>query len=346
MAFRSNISYRTEHWPFRRPFHIAGHTLHGIDVIVVEVESNGVVGRGEAAGVYYRGETADGMAKQVESTIRGVGSLDKRELTAALPAGGARNALDCALWELESKLAGQPVWRLARLPHVRPLLTTYTIGADNPNVMAQAAADFVEARAFKLKLLGDEADAKRVLAVRAARPDVWMGVDANQALTPTIFHALLPTLVSADVKLIEQPFPSDRDAELDGIESPIPLAADESVQDLHDIEGLRGRFHVINIKLDKSGGLTEALAMATKARRLGFKLMVGNMTGTSLSTAPGFVLGQICDFVDLDGPLFLARDRIPSVVYSEGYLRCPDNVWGVAHGKIASLDGEAEHAHS
>ena len=188
----------------------------------------------------------------------------------------------------------------------------------------------MSARALKLKLLGDGADGERVRAVRAERPDVWMGVDANQGFTPDTYHALLPALLEARVELVEQPFRVERDCDLDHLGSPIPIAADESVQDRADLEQLIGRVDVINIKLDKCGGLTEALALAFAARRAGMKVMVGNMVGTSLSVAPSFVLGQLCDFVDLDGPIFLARDRSPAVTYTDGFVDCPDELWGSA----------------
>jgi L-alanine-DL-glutamate epimerase-like enolase superfamily enzyme len=166
--------------------------------------------------------------------------------------------------------------------------------------------------------------------VRQARPDVWLGVDANQGFTPDSYHALLPALVTAGVALVEQPFAVGREADLDGLDSPILLAADESVLDRHGIEAMRGRVGVINIKLDKCGGLTEALAMVALIKAAGMKVMVGNMVGTSLSAAPGYVLGQLCDFVDLDGPMFLARDRQPAIRYEDGHIVCPEQVWGGA----------------
>jgi L-Ala-D/L-Glu epimerase len=324
------ISNVIEHWPFLRPFRITGHTFDGIDLLVTTVESGGLRGCAEAAGVYYRGETANSMAAEVEQFAAKERIGSREELQLAMAPGGARNALDCAWWDLEAKQARQPVWQMAGLTGVRPLLTTFTLGADDPGTMATLAASLTPARALKLKLLGDGGDAERVRAVRAARPDTWMGVDANQGFTPASFHALLPALVDARVQLIEQPFPVARDADLDGLGSPIALAADESVQDQYDIERFVGRVDVINIKLDKCGGLTEALAMVSLARRLGFRLMVGNMVGTSLSTATGFVLGQFCDLVDLDGPIFLARDRASPVVYRDGHIHCPDEAWGSA----------------
>ena len=325
-----NISTHIEHWPFHTPFSITGHTFDGIDVLVVTVESGKLRGRGEATGVYYHGETAQSMAAQLQDFTGSPQDFSRLELLNLLPPGGARNALDCALWELEAQQVGQAVWQLAGLTAATPLLTTYTLGATDPATMAGRARNFTAARALKLKLIGDGGDAERVSAVRAARPDVWIGVDANQGFDRDSFHALLPTLVDARVQLVEQPFPIGRESDLDGLNSPIPIAADESVQDRHDLAAVIGRVDVINIKLDKCGGLTEALAMVADVRRAGLKLMVGNMVGTSLSAAAGFVLGQFCDLVDLDGPMFLSEDRLPSVHYSDGNITCPDLVWGSA----------------
>jgi len=333
-----NISTTIEHWALQRPFRITGHVFHGIDVVITTASADGHSGRGEAAGVYYRGENAASMASQVAALDVEALGLSRERLLTMMPAGGARNAVDCALWELESMRTGQPAWKLAGLPGTRPLPTTWTLGAEDAGAMAQRATQYADARMLKLKLVGDGVDAERVAAVRAARPDVWIGVDANQGFTPDSFHDLLPALVDARVQLVEQPFPTDRDLWLDGLDSPIPLAADESVQVSADIERLAGRVDVINIKLDKCGGLTEGLAMVALARRLGLKVMVGNMIGTSLSTAPGFLLGQLCDLVDLDGPLLLSQDRTPAVVYSNGSISCPDNVWGHANARAAELE--------
>jgi L-alanine-DL-glutamate epimerase-like enolase superfamily enzyme len=324
------ITATVEHWPFTRPFHITGHTFDGIDVLLVTVENGGLTGRGEAAGVYYKGDQPRKMAAQVEALAAAGGDFGREELLRLMPAGGARNALDCALWDLEARQAGQPAWRLAGMDGLKPLLTTFTIGADDPAAMAAVALTYPHARAHKLKLIGDGADGERVRAVRAAKPGVWIGVDANQGFTPDSFHDLLPALIEADVKLVEQPFPIGREADLDGLASPIPLAADESVQDRRDIEPLKGRVDVINIKLDKAGGLTEALAMAAEARRLGLKPMVGCMTGTGLAVAPGLVVGQLCEVVDLDAAIFLTRDRSEATAarYDDGYVSCPPLAWG------------------
>jgi len=296
---------------------------------VATLSDGSLRGRGEANGVYYLGETPARMIETIEANRGFLESGATREdLRERLPPGGARNALDCALWELDAARAGEPVWRLAGMGAPNPLLTTYTLGAEPPDVMAQDARDYADARAIKLKLVGDGLDAARVRAVRVARPDAWLAVDSNQAFSLETLAALTPALVEAGVKLIEQPLPITDDALLESYVSPIPLAADESVQALAGIANLAGRFQVVNIKLDKSGGLTEALLMAREAQRLGLKVMVGNMTGTSLAMAPGFVLGQLCDVVDLDGPLFLADDRSPGVRYVDGYLHCDEVVWG------------------
>ena len=223
-----------------------------------------------------------------------------------LPPGGARNAVDCALWDLDAQRAGKDVWRLAGLESVKPLVTTFTMGADDPSVMADGARKFAKARALKMKLTGDlDLDIARVKAVRDARPNTWLGVDANQGYDIQKLDELMGTLVDCDVSLLEQPIRRGSESDLDGYTSPIRIAADESALSLADVPGLVGRFNVLNIKLDKCGGLTEALAMAHEARRLGLDVMVGNMVGTSLAMAPAFVLGQLCDIVDLDGPVFL-----------------------------------------
>jgi len=317
-------------WPIKAPFHITGYTFTAFDALIVElVDEQGLTGRGEAQGVYYHRDTPASMLARIEA-LRGQleAGITRAQLQQLLPAGGARNVLDCALWDLEAKRAGKPAWELAGLDAPKPLLTTYTVGADEPGVMAERAAAYAPARAIKLKLTDDARNAERVRAVRQARPDVWLMVDANQGFTRESFSALLPTLVEARVDLVEQPFPVGQEAWLDGLDRPIRLAADESVQDRGDLAKMVGRVDVINIKLDKCGGLTEALAIAEEARRLGFELMVGNMGGSSLAMAPAFVVGQLCDVVDLDGPISLTADYQPPVVYTDGTIWCPQNLWG------------------
>ncbi|HEX4198100.1 MAG TPA: dipeptide epimerase [Caulobacteraceae bacterium] len=323
------LELRTEAWPYATPFRITNYVFTDAEVLVARLADGERVGRGEAGGVYYRGETPAVMADQIEA-VRGEieRGVDREALRSLLPAGGARNAVDAALWDLEAKRLGRPVWDLAGTPPPRPLRTTFTIGAGAPDEMARAAAGaYAGARAIKLKLT-DEDPAACVRAVRAARPDVWLAVDANQGFTRAALEQLMPAMVEAGVAMVEQPFPVGCDGELDGLASPMPIAADESVQALDGLAGLVGRYDIVNIKLDKCGGLTEALAMAREARRLGLKLMVGCMSGTSLAIAPAFVLGQLCDFVDLDSPTFLGGDREVPAVYADGDLWCPDDLWG------------------
>ncbi len=328
---RIGVTVGVETWPFDKPFRISGVTWSEMRSLLVNLDSGAAIGRGEAQGVYYRNETPESMIDQLAAIQDEVAAgLDRDALRDLLPPGGARNALDCALWELESHRTGQPVCVLAGIERTRPLVTTWTIGADAPDVMARDAMAYAAAKAIKLKLTGDGLDGDRVRAVRAARPDVWLGVDANQGLDRAGLEALIPVFVDAGVSLIEQPLPVGRDAELDGLDCPIPLAADESVQGLADLPALQGRYDVVNIKLDKCGGLTEGLAMARAAPDFGLKIMVGNMCGTSLAMAPSFVLGQLCDVVDLDGPLLLGRDRSIAVSYNDGLVDCPDGLWGAA----------------
>ena len=325
-----------EKWPLKAPFHITGHTMLDADVIVVTLEQDGLIGRGEACGVYYFDDDVAAMAERIES-VRAIveAGIDREALQRLLPAGGARNALDCALWDLDAKRQGTPAWRLAGLDSPGPLTTAHTVGANPPDVMAASARAYREAKLIKLKLTGEPADADRVRAVREARADVFLIVDANQGFTRESLLALLPTLTQAGVSLIEQPFPRGKEEWLDGLDLPIPIGADESAQTARDVAPLASRFDVINIKLDKSGGLTEALAMAREAQRYGLDLMVGNMSGTSLAMAPGFLIAQLCSIIDLDGPMFLRSDRQPSVIYRDGTIWCPPSVWG---GTVDDVD--------
>lgn len=318
-----------ERWPLANPFQITGRIFEFVDVLVVILGKEGCCGYGEAAGVFYKGDDAVVMARQVESMrVRIEGGLSRDLVQKMLPPGGVRNALDCALWDLEAKLRHCLTWEIAGLQAPHPLLTTFTCGANIPEKMAEVARGYKSARAIKLKLTGEPIDAERVRAVREALPDVWLGVDANQGFTRDFLERLMPTLVEARVALIEQPLPVGQESLLEGFQSPIPLAADESAQSLGDLPTLVGRFSVVNIKLDKCGGLTEGLAMARASSALGLDAMVGNMLGTSLAMAPAFLVGQLCKVVDLDGPVFLKRDRAATILYRDGLVDCPTDVWG------------------
>jgi L-alanine-DL-glutamate epimerase-like enolase superfamily enzyme len=321
------LTLTEEHWPMKEPFRITGFTFTHCDVLVVELEQDGVRGRGEASGVYYHGESPTLLASRIELVRSAIETgLSREALRRLLPPGGARCALDCALWDLEAKVSGVPAYRTAGLQGLRPLPTTYTVSAASAPRMAEVASAYAPAPRLKLKLTGED-DAARVRAVRQARPEAWIGVDANQAFTRASLEQLLPLLVELRIDLIEQPVPVGGEEALRGLRSPIPLAADESVQSLPDIARMAGLFDVVNIKLDKCGGLTEALEMVREIRRLNMKPMVGCMNGTSLSMEPACLAGQLCEIVDLDSPLFLAADRPAAVTYESGTIRCPES-WG------------------
>ena len=333
-----SLAYRVETHPLAAPFRISGYVFEASDLVVVELTDGEHRGRGEAGGVYYLGDEAPQIVAALDANRTAIESCGTREeLRQLLPIGGARNAVDCAMWELEASRLGIPAYRLAGIDAPRPLITTFTLGADTPAVMADGARKYATARAIKIKLTGDlDLDIERVRAIRAARPDVWLGVDANQGFGIADLPALVAAMVEQRVSLLEQPIARGREADLERFESPIPLAADESALGLDDVPGLVGRFQTVNIKLDKCGGLTEALLIAEEARRLGLGVMVGNMVGTSLAMAPAFILGQYCEVVDLDGPTFLKQDRVPGVEYRDGQIWCPDDVWGSPAAVLAA----------
>jgi L-alanine-DL-glutamate epimerase-like enolase superfamily enzyme len=322
------LTAHIERYPLRTPFVTAATTIDSIDVVVATVECDGLVGQGESAGVYYRNETPVRVLENIEALGGAIVSgLRRQKLQSLLPPGGARNALDCALWDLEAKQQARPAWQLAGLSEPKKLVTFMTCGAAEPDEMARAAHDY-RAQAIKIKLLGDDRDASRVRAVRDAVPEARLTIDANQGFTEKSLGALLPELVEARVELIEQPFRKGEEWRHDSVKSPIPFAADESVETLDDLPDLAHHFSYINIKLDKCGGLTAGLMMAERARALGLKTYVGNMFGTSLAMAPAFLLAQMCDVVELDGPLFLTKDRPHAVEYVDGYIDCSEEVWG------------------
>lgn len=327
---RHSLTLTIEHFPYRQPFRITGHLFTETAVLVATIDDGTHRGRGEGAGVYYLGDDADHMLAAAETVRDAIeAGATRHELQALLPAGGARNALDCALWDLEAQRCGRRAWQIAGLAEPRPLLSTLTLGADAPAVMAAAALGLDPDAPVKVKLTGEpDLDIARVRAIRAARPAAWIGVDANQGYGRDALVDLLPVLVECRIAQLEQPLRRGDEAALDGLERPIPFAADESALTLADTDALAGRFDIVNIKLDKCGGLTEALAIARRARELGLDVMVGNMMGSSLSMAPSFLVGQLCDVVDLDGPTFLARDRVPGVTYSGGHVHCPSSMWG------------------
>jgi L-alanine-DL-glutamate epimerase-like enolase superfamily enzyme len=272
------------------------------------------------------------------ATVEGVREWVERggsraELQSLLPACGARNALDCALWELDARLAETPVWVLAGAPKPRPLVTTFTLPADDPSLLETKIKRLDFAKAIKLKLDGNlDVDRDRIAVVRKARPDAWLGVDANQGFAAVDLDGLAAAARDFSVSLIEQPLKRGDEAAMEGWTPAIPLAADESILDLAELEERARYFDVINLKLDKCGGLTEALRMAERARQLGKRLMVGNMGGSTLAMAPGFVVAQLCDVVDLDGPYGLADDPLAGQIYSDGEIFVPEELWGFGEG--------------
>lgn len=324
------ILLRHERWLLREPFRISRGVKTAADVVVAELTEEGVTGRGEGVPYARYGESVEGVLAQLESASGALREgMTRAELQAFMKAGAARNALDCALWDLEAQRAGRPVWELAGLPAPGRLVTAQTISLDTPDHMAEAARRHAHRPLLKLKLDGQYV-AERVAAVRAAAPAARLIVDANEGWTPEVLEAALPALESLGIELLEQPLPAGADAALDGIGRAVPLAADESCHTRTDLEPLCSRYDFVNVKLDKSGGLTEALAMITEARRLGLGVFVGCMICTSLSIRPALLAAAQADYVDLDGPLWLAEDREGGVCLDAAGLLAPGEaaLWG------------------
>jgi len=316
-------------WEYAAVFKIAYRTRTHSETLLLELEEDGLVGRGEALGVFYHGETIDSLCAQLESLAPQLkGGISRETLPGRIGPGGARNALDCALWDLEAKRSGRRAWELAGFSSVSPLQTAYTLSVDTPDAMACAASAVTKNSILKLKLCG-EGDVERVRAVRDARPEAQLIADANQAWNERQLHEFVPQLAQLGVQLIEQPLPLGQDEPLRRFESPVPLCADESCQTSDSLPGLLGKYQYINIKLDKTGGLTEGLRLARAARERGFELMVGCMGGSSISMAPAFTLGQLCKFVDLDSPLLLKSDVSDAIEYRGSEMLLPSAaVWG------------------
>ena len=317
-----------ERFPVRDSFTISRGAKTFVDVVLCTVSDGTHFGRGEGTPIYYHGETAQDCADAIKAIAGQPGAFDRQQLRTLMPPGAARNALDCALWDLEARQRGVAAWQLAGLAEPEPVRTAYTISLDTPDAMAQAAAR-AWARGFtllKCKLTG-EGDRARIAAVRAGAPDAQLIVDANESWAGFDLIAEASALAAHGVSLIEQPLPAKADQALAGLANmPIPLCADESCQNLADFDRLGG-YQAINIKLDKAGGLTEALAMAHEAKARGLKIMVGCMLASSLGIAPAFLLAQLADWVDLDGALLLARDRDGALPVSDGLLS-PGTLWG------------------
>ncbi len=324
-----DISLHITDWVLTQPFRISGNEWINSRCLVAQIQDNGFVGRGEAQGIFYLDETAESIFEQAHAVAGEIRKgISRQELQQLLPAGGARNAIDCALWDLECKSSGKTIWQLTGI-NPGPVTTVFTIGLeDSPEAMAAKAAAASDAPVLKIKLSAHQ-PFEKLAAIRAVRPDAVLVVDANQGWDFAQLQDVLPKCVDLDLAMIEQPLARGNDHMLEGFESPITLAADESCLHTAELEAAASRYGMINIKLDKTGGLTEALKLAQQAKQKGCKLMVGNMVGTSLSMAPAFVVAQLCDFVDIDGPLLLKYDQPRGLVYENGVVKGFDSrLWG------------------
>ena len=324
---RLGVSRRA--WPLAQAFAISRGSRTTAEVVVAEVSDGEFRGRGECVPYPHYGESVDSVVAALEAMKGAVFSgLDRHELQRAMPPGAARNALDCAFWDLDGKRDDRRVADLAGLGPMRPLVTAYTLSLDTPERMGEAAAVNRDRPLLKLKLTGD-GDLERVRAVRRNAPQSRLIVDANEGWNERHLTEVMPALAEFGVELIEQPLPAGADAALARVPHPIPVCADEACHTREDLERLPGKYDAVNIKLDKTGGLTEALALAEAAAARGFKIMVGCMIGSSLAMAPALLVGQCASVVDLDGPLLLASDRSPGLRYDGSTVYPPDPaLWG------------------
>lgn len=324
-----DLAVHHETFPLAKPFAISRGSRTQSDVVLVELTQDGVIGRGECLPYARYGETIDGVVQTIERQRKALAQgLDRMGLQMALPAGAARNALDCAFWDLEAKQAGCRVWELLGQPEPRPVVTAFTLSLDSAEKMGEAAAKESERPLLKLKLAGPE-NLDRIAAVRAQAPRARIVLDANEGWTPAIYADLAPHLAVLGVDLVEQPLPAGEDQALATMQRPVPICADESCHDSAGLDALVGLYDFINIKLDKTGGLTEALALKAAAKAHGLRIMVGSMLATSLSMAPALLVAQEAEVVDLDGPLLLAHDRPDGLRYegSQVYPSTPA-LWG------------------
>ncbi len=325
------LSVRIERWPLAGAFTISRGTKTEAVVVVAELSDGTHRGRGESVPYARYGETPDGIVAAIEAMRPALrNGLSRAALQQAMPPGAARNALDCAYWDVNAKAAGRRVHELAGLVAPAPLVTAYTISLASPSMMAEAAQRATSRPLLKVKLGGGGGDdAARIAAVRRAAPRAELIVDANEGWTEDNLQENLGSCAQAGVTLIEQPLPEGNDAALGRVARPIPVCADESVHDRRSLDALVGKYDAVNIKLDKAGGLTEALALAVEAERRGFTIMVGCMVATSLAMAPAMLVAQRARVVDLDGPLLLAKDRAAGLHY-DGSLAYPPKpeLWG------------------
>lgn len=324
------LKSQRESFRFRQVFTIARGSRTEAQVITVQLSDQGVTGQAECVPYARYGETIDSVMAQLESAAASLPtSPSPADVQGLLPAGAARNALDCAMWDLLARQRRKPVWELAGLGQPAPLSVTYTLSLDSAQAMAREAGQYSDRPLLKVKLGGGDEDMARIRAVRAAAPDAGIIIDANEGWDLAQYQALAPSLVECGVTLVEQPLPAGQDGALAEIERVLPVCADESAHDRQDLVALIGKYDVINIKLDKTGGLTEALELREAAARAGLGIMVGCMMGSSLSMAPAALVAQRADIVDLDAPLLLAEDRPDPIEYRGAKMMPPPaSLWG------------------
>lgn len=319
------IQAKVEIFPLAQVFRISRGARTQAEVVTVIYEKDGIIGRGECVPYARYNETSESVTKQIEDLPD---NIDKETLQETLPPGAARNAVDCALWDFECKKLDQRIWETANIQKPEKNITAYTLSLDEPENMFKQAEKNSNRPLLKIKL-GTPNDMPRLEAVRKGAPNSEIIVDANEGWDAEVYSQLAPQLVKLGVKLVEQPLPADEDDDLIGLPRPLPICADESCHDRKSLEKLIGKYDFVNIKLDKTGGLTEALLLKNKALEAGFKIMVGCMVGSSLAMAPATLIAQNATFVDLDGPLLLAQDRQHGLLYDESWVHPPvKDLWG------------------
>ncbi len=323
------LTIESQSWPVAGKFTISRGSKTTADVVMVTISKDGAAGRGECVPYPRYGENVEQTIAELEAARSQIeAGLQRDEISSVLKGKAARNAVDCALWDFEAKYSGFPVWKLAGLPEPEPVVTAYTISLDTPAEMARIAASHSHLPLLKLKL-GAEGDEQRIRAIRKAAPNTRLIIDANEGWNEDNIQTMLNACAAANIEMAEQPLSADSDDILQKITSPITLCADESAHDIASLDGLTGKYSMINIKLDKTGGLTPALELAAAARKKGFEIMTGTMLCTSLAIAPAFLLAQTSAIADIDGPLLLARDRKTPVKYENATALPPAaKLWG------------------
>ena len=319
------VEIQVESFPLAEVFTIARGSRTHADVLTAHITQDGITGRGECVPYSRYDESLDSVTAQIKSLPA---EFDRTELQQLLPSGAARNAVDCALWDLEAKTRNRRVWQIAGLPEPGPEITAFTLSLNSPQQMMEAAAKQAHRPLLKIKL-GTPDDMPRLEAVRKGAPDSKIIVDANEGWSAEVYKELAPHLLRLGVMMVEQPLPAGNDQMLEEIDRPLPVCADESCHDRQSLSSLKGRYDMINIKLDKTGGLTEALLLREAALADGFDIMTGCMVGTSLAMAPAVLVAQGASIVDLDGPLLLSKDREHPLIYDKKGVHPPQSaLWG------------------